>query len=176
MFEFNDQICKSSWNFKSIGWKLTILEILADVHLLAEVNLKNNCWIKWANVQILFKFQVNWMKIVNFRNLADVIIFYFFATHWDWHNLSTSQPRSWPTALHLFWIWFWPISQKRSAVLLLLQLIHLTICLLKRSSIWLLLENHLSADESSISLKPTARVFKQPSNFETGLPFPLSPT
>ena len=29
-------------------------------------------WIQWPNMQLLFKFQVNWMKIDNFRNSACV--------------------------------------------------------------------------------------------------------
>ena len=43
------------------------------------------------------------------------------------------------------------------------------------SSLWLLLENHFSTVESGISLRPTGRDFKQPSNFKTGLPLLLSP-
>ena len=27
-------------------------------------------WIQWADVQMLFKFQVNWIKIDDFSNLA----------------------------------------------------------------------------------------------------------
>ena len=34
-------------------------------------------WIQWPNMQILFKFQVNWMKIDNFRNSAHVVWHYF---------------------------------------------------------------------------------------------------
>ena len=55
--EFSDLKYKSSLNFKSIGWKLRILEIpsklltfglccpLAYVDLLANVDLKNNWWL-----------------------------------------------------------------------------------------------------------------------------------
>ena len=29
-------------------------------------------WLQWPDMQMLFKFQVNWIKIEDFRNLADV--------------------------------------------------------------------------------------------------------
>ena len=51
-----------------------------------------------------------------------------------------------------------------------------TTSLSKWTSLWLLSENHLIAVESGISLKPTGRVSKQPSNLYTGLPSLLSPT
>ena len=98
------------------------------------------------------------------------------ATQWDWFSRSTPWHGSQPMVLHLFWIWFWQISLKISAVLPLLQSVLLITCLSKWTSLWLLSENHLSVVESGVSLKPTGRVSKQPSNFETGLPSWLSPT
>ena len=46
----------------------------------------------------------------------------------------------------------------------------------KKASLCLLLENHLSAVASGISLNLTGKDFKQPSNFQTSLPSLLSPT
>ena len=54
MVEFSDLICKSSSNFKSIGWKLRILEIppslltLGYVDLLVDVDLKNNWLVEFS--------------------------------------------------------------------------------------------------------------------------------
>ena len=126
MFEFSDLTWRCSSNFKSIRWKLKILENLAQIGLLAYVDLftygnhKNNrrlnlvtwyvnpfqistqsdenwgfrkCgphwpfglfltswpmftskliggWIRWPVLQMLFKFQVNRMKIEDFRKFC----------------------------------------------------------------------------------------------------------
>ena len=43
-------------------------------------------FIQWADMKILFKFQVNWMKIYNFRNLAyvDVLAYIDLKIIGDW--------------------------------------------------------------------------------------------
>ena len=63
----------SVWNFKSIGLKFAILEIRPMLTFWLMLTSKIiGSWIQWPNVQILFKFQVNRMKIEDFRKLADV--------------------------------------------------------------------------------------------------------
>ena len=80
MVEFNDKIRRSSSNFKSIEWKLRILEIspwVVDLWPMFIIwpmltSKRISGWIHWPNMQLLFKFQVNRRKIHNFRNLAYV--------------------------------------------------------------------------------------------------------
>ena len=74
MVELNDQICKSSSNFKSIEWKLPILEIWHMVTFWPKLTSKIiGGWIHWAGMQTLFKFLVNLMKIEDFRNVTKLV-------------------------------------------------------------------------------------------------------
>ena len=81
MVDFSDLICKGSSNFISIRWKLKILE---TIKILAYFGLTFwpmltiwtmtpkviGGWIKWPNLQVLVKFQVNRMKFEDFRKLG----------------------------------------------------------------------------------------------------------
>ena len=60
---------KSCSNLKSIGWKVRISEIWPMLTFWPMLTSKIICgWIEWADLKILFKFQVNRMKIDNFCN------------------------------------------------------------------------------------------------------------
>ncbi len=41
-------------------------------------------WIQWPNMQLLFKFQVNQMKIDNLRNLTDVVLLAYVDLENNW--------------------------------------------------------------------------------------------
>ena len=73
LVEFSDLISRSCSNFKSIRWKVRILETLPSMlpFGLCWPQIIGG-WINWTDMQILFKFLVNRMKIDNFRNAADV--------------------------------------------------------------------------------------------------------
>ena len=75
MVKFNDKICNFSWNFKWIGWKLTILEIQPMLTFWPMLTSKIiGGWIQWPEIYyILFKCQVNQMKIEDFRNTTLVV-------------------------------------------------------------------------------------------------------
>ena len=80
MVELIDLICKSCSNFKSIICKLRIIEsdpkllstwpMLTFWHVLTSKIIRG-C-IQWADMQMVFKFQVSRIKIDNFRNVAQV--------------------------------------------------------------------------------------------------------
>ena len=71
--EFGDLFGKSCSNFKSVGWKLMILEIRPMLTFWPMFTLKLvRGWIQWPNMQMLFTVQVNWIKIEDFRNFANV--------------------------------------------------------------------------------------------------------
>ena len=82
--EFNDQICNSSSNPKSIGWKLTILEIRPMLTFCPMWTSKIiSGWIQWPEIYILLKFQVNRMKIEDFRNTTLVVDLGPILTFWS---------------------------------------------------------------------------------------------
>ena len=60
-----------NWGFWKISPKLAYVDILADYMLTSK--LKGG-WIQWPDVQMLFKFQVNWIKIEDLRKLTYVAI------------------------------------------------------------------------------------------------------
>ena len=70
MGEFSDMTCKPCSNFKSIGWRLTILEIWPMLTFWPQKKTLIGGWIQWRDMQILFKFKVNRMKIEDFRNVG----------------------------------------------------------------------------------------------------------
>ena len=73
MIEFSDLVCKCSSNFMLIGLKLRILEIWPTLTFWSMLtpNIVSG-WIQWPDMQMLFKFQVNQMKIEDFINSACV--------------------------------------------------------------------------------------------------------
>ena len=101
--EFGDLFGKSCSNFKSIGWKLMILDIcpmLTFWSLLTFWFVLTSkiigCCIQWPYMEMLFKFQVKWIKIEDFRNLAyvDLLVDVDLFTYGDhknnrWLNLVT---------------------------------------------------------------------------------------
>ena len=84
LVEFNEQIWNFSSNFKSIGWKLTILDIRRLLTFWSMMALKIiGGWIQWPNMKTLFKFHVNQMKIEDFRNLTSIVDLWPMLTFWS---------------------------------------------------------------------------------------------
>ena len=84
MVEFSDLKYKSSSNFKTIRWKLTILEIRPMLTFWSKWTWKRiGHWIQWPYMKSLFKFHVNRMKIEDFRNTALVVVLGPMLTFWS---------------------------------------------------------------------------------------------
>ena len=109
--ELNDQICNSSSNFKSTGWKLTILEI--QPMLTSKIIIGG--WIQWPDMQILFKFQVNRMKIEDFRNTTWDVDLWPMLTFWPF-DLKKNKLRPFDILYHVVKISLklWPVGDRQT--------------------------------------------------------------
>ena len=75
--EFSDLKYKLSSNFTSIGWKLRILETWPMLTFWSTLSSKLiDAWVQRPQMQMVFKFQVNWMKIEDFRKFMPNLSFW----------------------------------------------------------------------------------------------------
>ena len=85
LVEFSALKFQSSSNFESIRWKLTILEIRPMLTFRPMWTVKTNWWmnsVTWLG-KSSFKFQVNQMKIEDFRNTTEVVDLGPMLTFWS---------------------------------------------------------------------------------------------